>query len=236
MPLTLAPKNNSSINIAKDLASAFIPETEIAKEASQLSKNIFSRRKAVKEYHNKRLLMIESSKIAHLVNIRKQYHKLYQQNNYQVNTYDRYLILLQVPSFTKDAHKKMQLDNIDSIIDAFPSNDILASYLESLTSIKEFYNINSLHAKIIKLGSNTNRLPDPIPTCNISSATITRLISNQDIVNELKTMSHYASIYELPLFSKFIQETNIPQSSAELILTICHSEKVYDLEEFLSCH
>lgn len=231
MPLTLAPKNNPSINIAKNLASVFISEAEIANEAAQLSENILLRRKAIKQYHNKHLLMIEASKITNMRNIRKQYHKLY-----QVNAYDKYLILLQVPSFTKDAHKKMQLDNIDSIIDAFPSNDILASYLESLTSIKEFYNINSLHAKIIKLGSNTNRLPDPIPTCNISSATITRLISNQDIVNELKTMSHYASIYELPLFSKFIQETNIPQSSAELILTICHSEKVYDLEEFLSCH
>lgn len=236
MPLSLAPKNNPSINIARDLASAFISEAEINNEASQLSKNILLRRKAVKGYHNKHLLMTESSKIAHMLNMRKQYHKLYQQNNYQVNTYDKYLILLQVPSFTKDAHKKIHLDNIDTVINAFPSKDILDIYLESLTSIKKFYNINSLHAKIIKLGPNTNRLPDPIPTCNISNATITKLISNQDIVNELNTMSHYDSIYELPLFYQFIQETNIPQSSAELILTICHSEKVYDLEEFISCH
>lgn len=232
MPLTLAPKNNSSINIAKDLASAFIPETEIAKEASQLSKNIFSRRKAVKEYHNKHLLMTELYRITNMRNIRKRYTR----NNHQVNTYDKYLILLQVPSFTKDAHKKIQLDNIDSMIDAFPSNDILASYLESLTSIKEFYNVNSLHAKIIKLGPDTTIISNPMSTCNISDTTITKLISDQDIVNELKAMSHYASIYELPLFSRFIQETNIPQSSAELILTICHSEKIYNPEEFISCH
>lgn len=236
MPLSLAPKNNPSINITKDLTSAFISEAEINNEAAQLSKNIFSRKKAVKKYRDKRLLMIKSSKIAHMLNMRKQYHKLYQQNNYQVNTYDEYLILLQAPSFTKDTHKKIQLDYIDSMINAFPSKDILDIYLESLTSIKEFYNINSLHAKIIKLGPNTNRLPDPIPTLNVSDATITKLISNQDIVNELSTMSHYTSIHELPLFSKFIQETKIPQSSAELILAICHSEKIYDLEEFLSCH
>lgn len=236
MPLTLAPKNNPSINIAKDLASVFISEAEINNEALQLSKNILLRRKAVKQYRNKQSLMLEASTLTNMRNIRKQYHKLYQQNNYQVNAYDKYLILLQAPSFTKDAHKKIQLDNIDTIINAFPSKDILDIYLESLTSIKEFYNINSLHAKIIKLGPNTNRLPDPIPTCNISNATITKLISNQDIVNELNTMPHYASIYELPLFSKFVQETNIPQSSAELILTICHSEKIYNLEEFISCH
>jgi len=236
MPLSLAPKNNPSINIAKNLASVFISEAEIANEAAQLSKNILLRRKAIKQYHNKHLLMIEASKITNMRNIRKQYHKLYQQNNYQVNAYDKYLILLQAPSFTKDAHKKIQLDNIDTIINAFPSKDILDIYLESLTSIKEFYNINSLHAKIIKLGPNTNRLPDPIPTCNISNATITKLISNQNIVNELSTMPPYASIHELPLFYQFIQETNIGQSSAELILMICHAEKIYSLEEFLSCH
>lgn len=234
MPLSLAPKNNPSINIAKDLASAFISEADIDNEALQLSKNILLRRKAVKEYHSKRLLMLESARITSMLNIRKQY----QHNNYQNNTHDEYLILLQTPSFTKDAHKKIQLDNIDTIINAFPSKDLLDSYLESITSIKAFYSVKSLHAKIIKLGQDVDMMLYPISltTFNVSDATITKLISNQDIVNELNTMPHYASIYELPLFSKFIQETNIPQSSAELILTICHSEKIYDLEEFILCH
>lgn len=232
MPLSLAPKNNPSINITKDLTSAFISEAEINNEASQLSKNIFSRKKAVKKYRNKHLLMTELSRIANMLNLRKQY----TQNNHQGNTHDEYLILLQVPSFTKNAYKKIHLDNICSMINAFPSKDILASYLESLTSIKEFYSINSLHAMVIKLGPDTTIMSNPTSTCDVSDTTITKLISNQDIVNELSTMSHYASMYELPLFSKFVQETNIPQSSAELILTICHSEKIYDLEEFILCH
>jgi len=148
MPLSLAPKNNPSINIAKNLASVFISEAEINNEALQLSKNIFSRKKAVKEYRNKHLLMTELSRIGNMLNLRKRY----TQNNYQVNAYDKYLILLQTPSFTKDAYKKIHLDNIGSMINAFPSKDILASYLESLISIKEFYSINSLHAMVIKLG------------------------------------------------------------------------------------
>lgn len=234
MPLKLKPKNNSSINIAKDLASVFISDAEIANEAAQLSKNIFARRKAVRQYHNKQSLMIEASKITNILNIRKQY----QQINYQNNAHDEYLILLQTPFFIKGTHKKIYFDNIDTIIDAFPSKDILDSYLESITSIKAFYSVKSLHAKIIKLGQTANILPyaAPMSTFDVSNVAITKLISNQDIVNELSTMSHYASIHELPLFSKFIQETNISQSSAELILEICHSEKIYDLEEFVSCH
>lgn len=233
MPLSLNPSNHPSIDITKDLASAFISDAEIANEAAQLSKNIFARRKAIKQYRNKQLTMLEVARISNSRNMRKQY----QQNFYQNNTQDKYLILLQTPSFTKNAHKKIQLDNIDTIIDAFPSKSILDSYLESITSVKAFYNVKSL-AKIIKLGPDVNTLSYAIPASmfNISSAIIAKLISNQDIVNELKTMSHYASIYELPLFSKFVQQTNITQSSAELILDICHSEKIYDLKEFVSCH
>ena len=234
MPLSLTPRNNPSIDITKDLASVFISDAEIANEAAQLSKKIFARRKAIKQYRNKQLTMLEVARISNSRNMRKQY----QQNFYQNNTQDKYLILLQTPSFTKNAHKKIQLDNIDTIIDAFPSKSILDSYLESITSVKAFYNVKSLHAKIIKLGQDVDIMSYAmhVSTFNISSAIITELISNQDIVNELNTMSHYASIYELPLFSKFVQETNITQSSAELILDICHSEKIYDLEEFVSCH
>ena len=234
MPLSLTPRNNPSIDITKDLASAFISDAKIANEAAQLSKNIFARRKAIKQYRNKQLTMLEVARISNSRNMRKQY----QQNFYQNNTQDKYLILLQTPSFTKNAHKKIQLDNIDTIIDAFPSKSILDSYLESIISIKEFYNVKSIHAKIIKLGQDVDIMlyPSPASVFNISSAIITKLISNQDIVNELKTMSHNASISELPLFSKFVQETNIGQSPAKLILNICHSEKIYDLEEFVSCH
>lgn len=234
MPLKLKPKNNSSIDIAKDLASVFISDAEIANEAAQLSKNIFARRKAIKQYRNKKLTMLDVSRICNSRKIRKQYQQKFYQNNIQ----DKYLILLQTPSFTKNAHKKIQLDNIDTIIDVFPSKSILDNYLESITSIKAFYSVKSLHAKIIKLEQNVDIMlyPGSDPLLNISSAIITRLISNQDIVNELSTMSHYTSVHELPLFSKFIQKSNISYSSAELILEICHSEKIYDLEEFVSCH
>ena len=234
MPLSLNPKSRPSIDITKDLTSVFISETDINNEVAQLSKNIFARRKAVKEYHNKHLLMVDASRIFNSRNIRKRY----QQNFYPNNTQDKYLILLQAPSFTKDAYKKIQLDEIDTIIDAFTSKSILDSYLESITSIKAFYNVKSLHAKIIKLGPDVDTLSYAMPASvfNISSAIITKLISNQDIINELSTMSYAASIYELPLFSQFIQETNITRSSAELILNICHSEKIYDLKEFVSCH
>lgn len=234
MPLKLEPKNNSSIDITKDLASVFISDAEIANEAAQFSKNIFTRRKAIKQYRNKQLTMLDVSRMCNSRKIRKQYQHKFYQNNIQ----DKYLILLQTPSFTKNAHKKMQLDNIGTIIDVFPSKSILDGYLESISSIKEFYNVKSLHAKIIKLGQDVDIMlyPGPNAMFNISNAVITKLISNQDIVNELNTMSPYASIHELPLFSKFIQESNITYSSAEIILKICQSEKVYDLEEFVSCH
>lgn len=234
MPLSLNPKSRPSIDITKDLTSVFISETDINNEVAQLSKNIFARRKAIKQYRNKQLTMLEVARICNSRKIRRQY----QQNFYQNNTQNKYLILLQTPSFTKNAHKKIQLDNIDTIIDVFPSKSILDSYLESITSVKAFYNVKSLHAKIIKLGPDVDTLSYDMPVSmfNISSAMIAKLISNQDIVNELSTMSYAASIYELPLFSQFIQETNITRSSAELILNICHSEKIYDLKEFVSCH
>jgi len=234
MPLSVKSNNHPSIDISKDLASVFISDAEIANEAAQLSKNILLRRKAIKQYRSKHSLMLDSSKISNPRNILK----LYQHKFYQNNTHDEYLILLQTPSFTKDGHKKIQLDKINTIIDAFPSKNILDTYLESLTSIKGFYGVKSIHAKIIKLREDVDisLYPRAGSTFNISEVTITKMISNQDIVNELNTMPHYASIYELPLFSKFVQEANITQSSAELILDICHSEKIYDLEEFISCH
>lgn len=234
MPLKLKPENNSSIDITKDLAPIFISDAEIAKEAAHLSKNIFARRKAVRQYHNKQSFMQGVASISNPRNIRKQY----QQKFYQNNIHDEYLILLQTSFFIKPPHKKIHFKDIDTIIDTFPSKDILDSYLESIASIKKFYDVKSIHAKIIKLGQDEDMVlcPGPNALFNISSSVITKLISNQDIVNELNTMSPYASIHELPLFSKFIQESNITYSSAEIILKICHSEKVYDLEEFVSCH
>ena len=228
MPLNLTEQHQpSTTELIKKLEATFMSQSKIDKQLTELNSGFFRQRRELQQQEKLSSLFYDITQLQN---------SMYYSHRKKLDL--QYIILIELPNFSKVSHRKYQLASITLSILNFYSKTQLESYLDSIDSIKKYYHINTLHIRIIEITDKPQPSNyTPILIENIASDTT---YSINDFIDDMKQqpillheLAASSPSDQLPLFSIITASKQITSAFQQLILQIIFAKNIEEPKEVI---
>lgn len=228
MPLSFTEQRQpSTTELIKKLEATFMSQSALDEQLIELNSGFFRQRRQLR--HQQKLSSLFYA-ITRLQN--SMYYSYHEEQNLQ------YIMLIELPNFSKVAHRKYQLTSTTLSIFNFYSKIKLKTYLDCVNSIKKFYDIDKLHIRIIEIADQPQQSNHASTLVKNIASDTTYSINNfiKDVKQQpilLHELAASSPSDQLPLFSKITASKQIASAFQQLILQIIFAKNIEDPKEII---